>query len=250
MLKNTFCHIHGITENTEKILWQNNILCWDDFLEKKESINLPSSKLSKIHEAIISHNDLYLKNDFSFFNTKTNQHWRLWRELRKDACYLDIETTGLDKVRNHITTIGVFDGKSSHVFVQGKDLDKFENYIKDKKLLVTFNGACFDLPFIEKQMNINLNDKFHIDLRFAMKKLGYSGGLKNIEKQLDVSRDDELADVDGFEAVRLWYRYKKGDLDALKLLMKYNEADVINLEPLMEFTFNKLREKEFLVHIE
>lgn len=249
MLLNTFCHIKGITENTEKTLWQKDVICWDDFLEKHNQLGLPKKKTAKIIDAIMNHKYLYKKNDYSFFNTKTNLHWRVWRELRDSCCYLDIETTGLDKVRNHITTIGVFDGKTSKVFVQGKDLHKFGEYIQDKKLLVTFNGACFDLPFIEKQMGLVLKNKFHVDLRFAMKKLGYSGGLKRIEKELGVMRDDDLDGVDGFEAVRLWYKYKKGDTAALEKLMKYNEADVINLEPLMEFTFNKLREQEFLSYI-
>lgn len=249
MLKNTFSHIPGITQATETFLWKNGIICWEDFLEKKKDLNLPSSKLIKIENSLNSHLVLYAKKDLSFFDVKTNMHWRTWRELRDNCCYLDIETTGLDKTNNYITTIGVFDGTSSHVFVKGKDLDQFENYIKDKKLLVTFNGACFDLPFIEKQMGIQLKDKFHVDLRFAMKKLGYAGGLKKIEKELNITRDDDLEGVDGFEAVRLWYRYKKGDLESLKTLMKYNEADVINLEPLMQFTFDKLREQEFLSYV-
>ena len=80
-------------------------------------------------------------------------------------------------------------------------------------------------------------------LRYLMKDLGYSGGLKRIEKEVGINRDDELAEVDGFEAVRLWRRYKKGDLQSLELLKKYNEADVVNLKTLMEFTYGKLKEK-------
>lgn len=249
MLKNTFSHIKGVSLEFEKNLWKNNIICWDDFLEKKDTLPISELKKLSILKELTQGISALADGNHSHFQLPTNQHWRLYRELKDSCCYLDIETTGLDKVRNHITTIGVYDGESSKVFVQGKDLDDFENYIKDVKLLVTFNGACFDLPFISKQMGIDLSDKFHIDLRFAMKKLGYSGGLKSIEKQLNVTRDDDLDGVDGFEAVRLWYRYKKGDISALEKLMKYNEADVINLLPLMEFTFGKLREQEFLDYI-
>jgi hypothetical protein len=62
-----------------------------------------------------------------------------------------------------------------------------------------------------------------------------SGGLKNIEKKLGLKRAEEIEDIDGFEAVRLWKRYKKGDLEALELLKKYNEEDIINLKFLIEW---------------
>ena len=78
-----------------------------------------------------------------------------------------------------------------------------------------------------------------------MKELGYAGGLKKIEKEIGICRDDDLDGVDGFEAVRLWYKYKKGDQAALDKLVKYNIADVENLKVMMEFAFEKLKEKNF-----
>jgi hypothetical protein len=111
-------------------------------------------------------------------------------------------------------------------------------------MIVTFNGSCFDLPFISSKFNMKF-DQLHIDLRFASKKLGYSGGLKNIEKQCNLKRSDETDGLDGFEAVRLWHRYLKGDDDSLKLLTKYNSEDVINLEALGHIVYDGLKEKTF-----
>jgi hypothetical protein len=76
------------------------------------------------------------------------------------------------------------------------------------------------------------------------------GGLKRIEKEVGIQRDDDLQDVDGYEAVRLWYKYKRGDENALKLLTKYNIADVENLKTLMDFAFQKLKHKHFFSKIE
>jgi len=62
-------------------------------------------------------------------------------------------------------------------------------------------------------------DIIHLDLRYMLKEFGFSGGLKKIERELGVVRDEEVANVDGFEAVRLWRRYERGDEEALRLLI-------------------------------
>ena len=42
-------------------------------------------------------------------------------------------------------------------------------------------------------------------------------------------------DVDGFEAVRLWWRYRReGCRESLDRLLRYNAEDVLNLVPLRE----------------
>ena len=56
-------------------------------------------------------------------------------------------------------------------------------------LVVTFNGTSFDLPFIRRAFpNISL-PAVHIDLRFVMRRLGYRGGLKKIEKEINTVKD-------------------------------------------------------------
>jgi len=171
-------------------------------------------------------------------------HWRLYKQL--NCCFLDIETTGLSKFNNQITVIGLYDGKQSKFFVQGKNLHEFREEISKYSGMVTFNGRCFDIPFIQAKFPALNLPNFHIDLRFAMKELGFSGGLKPIEKQIGIQRSDDLAEVDGYEAVRLWKRYVRGDKEALSLLIRYNQADIENLKTLMDFSFTKLKEKNFL----
>jgi hypothetical protein len=44
-----------------------------------------------------------------------------------------------------------------------------------------------------------------------------------------------LTGIDGYEAVRLWWRYVDSfDLDALNTLLQYNKEDVVNLRALKE----------------
>jgi hypothetical protein len=105
------------------------------------------------------------------------------------------------------------------------------------RLLVTYNGKCFDVPFIRQSMGVVLRQP-HIDLRYVLRSLGYSGGLKGCERKLGIERGD-LADVDGFFAVILWEDYlKSGNPRSLETLLAYNIQDVVNLETLLVIAYN------------
>ena len=180
-----------------------------------------------------------------FFNTPAyfekrlpvSQSWRLFPEFRSSTAYVDIETTGLDRGYDEITTIALYDGASIKTYVQGRNLDQFVDDIQDYRVLVTYNGRCFDVPFMERYFKARF-DQAQIDLRYILKSMGFKGGLKGCEKQLGMDRGD-LAGVDGFLAVYLWDRYKrKGDLKALESLLAYNVQDTINLEHLLVTAYN------------
>ena len=161
----------------------------------------------------------------------------MFQEFRDSVAYLDIETTGLDYYAHHITTIAIYDGKTIRHYVRGHNLNDFANDITNYKLLITYNGKCFDVPFIENAFGITLNQA-HIDLRYVLRSLGYSGGLKGCERQLGIDRDD-LDGIDGYFAVVLWCEYEQyKNHQALDTLLAYNIQDVLNLETLMTIAYN------------
>ncbi len=65
---------------------------------------------------------------------------------------------------------------------------------------------------------------------------GYRGGLKAVERTLGHRRDPAIQGVDGFEAVRLWHCYRRGDRQALRKLILYHLTDVVNMVELVETT--------------
>jgi uncharacterized protein YprB with RNaseH-like and TPR domain len=67
-----------------------------------------------------------------------------------------------------------------------------------------------------------------------LRKLGYRGGLKAIEKSFGLARDPEIDGMDGYAAVKLWMAYQWGHERALERLIQYNTADIVHLKPLME----------------
>ncbi|MGA2498454.1 MAG: ribonuclease H-like domain-containing protein [Tepidisphaeraceae bacterium] len=247
MLKNTFCHIPGISVGAERELWSGGIHSWDD---ASEAGRLPLSRgraARLVQYAEISRRQLAAGNCRHFAGAiPARQHWRMFPEFRDTVAYLDIETTGLSAAQGSvITTIALYDGRRIRHYVRGQNLDQFSADIGDYGLIVTYNGKCFDVPFIEQNLGIRL-DQAHIDLRYVLKRLGYGGGLKGCERSLGLDRG-ELQGVDGFFAVLLWEDYRRsGNIKALETLLAYNIQDVVNLETLLVMAYNlNLRETPF-----
>ena len=152
--------------------------------------------------------------------------------------YLDIETTGLGGPGDVVTTIALYDGRNVRHYVRGENLERFADDARAYDLLVTYNGKSFDVPFLARFLGVQL-EQAHIDLMHVLRRLGYRGGLKAVERQLGYERPD-MADIDGYFAVVLWHAYQRtGDRRALETLLAYNVQDVLNLEPLMVFAFNR-----------
>jgi uncharacterized protein len=246
MLQNTFLHIPRINRETEIKIWNNDVYSWQDFLDNEKKLKLPYMKKSIIADKCHDSIDALHKKKYDFFSSLPgNQHWRMYSELKEKTCFLDIETTGLSKFYNDITLIGMHSDNGTKIFQKGDNLEKFEDELRKFQMVVTFNGKCFDMPFIKQKFPDVKISQFHADLRYLMADLGFRGGLKSIEKQRGIARDDELEGVDGFEAVRLWHKFKKGDEASLQKLRKYLTADVENLKILMDKATVELKQKHF-----
>jgi uncharacterized protein YprB with RNaseH-like and TPR domain len=238
MLTRTFLHMQGIGPTTEQLIWERGIHNWEDFKEPLKS-RLNAGTRSMVDRALNDSFRALARNDIPFFSRALPHRlrWRLFSEFSEHAAYFDIETTGLDKVHDTITTIALYDGKEIKWYVQGQNLEDFARDIQQYKLLVSYNGSRFDVPFIERFFNIRL-DQAHIDLCFVLRALGFRGGLKKCERTLGIERPGML-DVDGYTAVLLWHDYARtGNTRALETLLAYNICDAINLETLMIIAYN------------
>jgi uncharacterized protein YprB with RNaseH-like and TPR domain len=241
MLKNTFIHIPGVGEQTECRLWERGILCWEDFLSATNG-QLPLLRRSEarrwLKESLLRETDL----DF-FRRLLPSRHlWRLFEDFGREAAFLDIETAGLPPGRDYVTVVGVWAGGKMTQYVEGVNLGRFEDDIARWPLLVTFNGACFDLPVLRRQFPGLRLDAAHIDLRFVLRRLGLRGGLKAIEPRFGISRPAEVRMLTGFDATILWKRHQAGRSGALELLLRYNREDCVNLETLMIQAYKMMRE--------
>jgi uncharacterized protein YprB with RNaseH-like and TPR domain len=238
MLQNTFIHIQNIGALTEQRLWESGLSDWDAF---SDEISIPLSGNRKyLLKEIIEESKQHLnQGNPEYFSDllPSNQCWRFFPEFRNSTVYLDIETTGLDRQFNQITTIALYDGHEIKTYVHGQNLDDFIDDIYKYKVIVSYNGKSFDIPFIESFFNIRLSHA-QIDLRYVLYSLGFRGGLKSVERQLGADRGN-LRDVDGFFAVLLWNEFvKTKNQQTLETLLAYNVEDTITLENLMVTAYN------------
>jgi uncharacterized protein YprB with RNaseH-like and TPR domain len=244
MLCHTFQHIPGLGERRERTLWRRGISTWDDFLAAPQRSGLPAA-LRRDAEAVIHLSQEALRRGNIYFFAQllpVREHWRLYGDFQASTAYLDIETGPLGHGRQGITVVGLFDGQEFRSFVRGDNLHTLEDHLRRYDLLVTFNGKSFDLPVIERDLGIPIYQA-QIDLRPFLHQLGYHGGLKRIERQWGIDREDEIAGLTGFDAVLLWARYRHGDAAALQRLIAYNRADVVNLEVLLRRGYALARDR-------
>ena len=236
MLRNTFVHLPGVGRQREQAFWEQGILDWDRFLARAREAQ-PRGRIRESTVELVSHSiDALARGDVGFFkpHLPPNESWRLYTEFADRAVFLDIETTGLSGEFDDVTVIGALGNGELSLFINGINLDQFPAYIAQFPLLVSFNGSQFDVPFLRAHFPEARLDQAHIDLRFVLASLGHKGGLKAVERRLGLHRDPAIQGVDGFEAVRLWHRYRRGDKAALEKLILYNATDVANLVELAE----------------
>ncbi len=153
--------------------------------------------------------------------------------------YLDIETTGLSPFTDSITVVGLYrQAPGGFAFRQlvGSEVtrDSVETLLTGVTILYTYNGARFDLVFLQSQLALELDPSIsHRDLMYTCWARGLYGGLKAVERCLGIERT--LREVSGRQAITLWWRYVDyGDTTALRLLLDYNEEDVRNLKVLRD----------------
>ena len=216
------------------------MLTWNDFLQATDIRGISESKKPFFDVHIKAcQQALFQGNSKHFCCLPSVEQWRLWEEFRDEACFVDIETN----YRNNITVLGISDGTRVWQFVRHHNLDgkEVERVLKQFKLIVTFNGASFDLPIIRRYFQGVIPEVPHIDLRHAGARAGLTGGLKKIEQEIGIARGEGVDEFSGADALKLWSAYRKtGNKQLLHLLLEYNAEDVVNLKPLADHIYGRL----------
>jgi uncharacterized protein YprB with RNaseH-like and TPR domain len=140
--------------------------------------------------------------------------------------------------------VGLYDGEQVRQYIAGRNLHELDHAMRGYDIVCTFAGGTFDLPVLRSVFANLYIPPVHIDLRWVLKRLGYTGGLKRIERQLEIGRPETVRELGGYDAVCLWRAHLAGDTQALKILLEYNAYDVINLQPLLELAVSRLQERE------
>ncbi|AKU90950.1 ribonuclease H-like domain-containing protein [Vulgatibacter incomptus] len=241
MITSTFRGLPGIGPSRERELWAKGIRSWN---EVPRSGVLLSPRLDDgLRRGIDELQALFEEGDVRGLARRISpaEHWRLWPWALGRTCFLDIETDGFTDV---VTSVAVHGEDGPRAFVRGVSMNGLGEMLEGYDVVVTFNGASFDLPVLRRAFPGLPIPPVHVDLRSVFKRLGEQGGLKKIEARLGLTRPGEVEGVDGYEAVRLWHRWDDDrDLGALCTLVEYNLYDAIQLRPLFDIGYNRLVEQ-------
>ncbi|MBI4689430.1 MAG: ribonuclease H-like domain-containing protein [Nitrospirae bacterium] len=246
MIKNTFSILNGIGEKLEKRLWRSGILTWDDFLNSSDiGFISPPKKIIFDDDLSFASQELDKANAAYFAaSIKRRDHWRLFDIFKQESVCLDIETNGLMPDRGgYVTVIGLYNGYDYKSFVRGNGLtsENLNKELSGYKYLITFYGAAFDVPFLMRSMPNMKFDIPHFDLCFGARRLGLHGGLKRLESDIGIKRHEDVRGLNGYDAIKLWDHAKKGDSEALDLLVMYNREDTVNLFDMADVIYRRLR---------
>lgn len=247
MITKSFLFLDGVGAQKEQSLWREGITDWHSFVNSKDIAGISPYRKHHYDRILIeARKELYALNSSYFIPLlPQSENWRLYDFFKEEAVFLDIETTGMSP-QDDVTVVGLYDGNDTKTMVRGINLNHraLKDELSKYKLIVTFNGATFDLPFLQKRYPKLLPQIPHVDLRTITGRLGYFGGLKAIEKEFGIMRRQLVERMHGGDAVTLWRMYYgSGDDHYLKLLVEYNEEDIINLKKIADVCTKRMEKK-------
>jgi hypothetical protein len=233
MLTSSFILLQGVGLVTERRWWQEGLFDWRSFLDRPSITGLSKHRKIWYDDALREAQLLTEKGHFHMFGSRLprREHWRLYETCRSRAGYLDIETTGASPESGEVTVVGLHrEGKTTSL-VRGENLttERLQSELDHCDLLVTFFGSVFDVPYLCAKFPDLRFPPLHFDLCFAARRLALRGGLKHIEQEMGIDRSTTISGLNGLDAVRLWFQWRRGDMSARDTLLSYNRADTENL---------------------
>ncbi len=250
MIESTFSIFHGIGPRIERYLWRIGIFTWHDFLARERVPGISPARKSLLDEEVASALSEWKSGNLHYFDRLLGPGgmWRVWGQFAGRAVCMDIETDGRRVTEGIPTVVGFYSRGEYRCYVAGKDLteEAVQQEIDGARLLVTFSGATFDIPYLKAfypRLDISLP---HLDLCPAGHRAGLKGGLKKVEQLIGISRADEVCGMDGYQAVLLWQAYLKGSREALDTLIQYNREDTVNLHAIAGLIYGRLKDESEL----
>jgi len=170
-------------------------------------------------------------------------NWRM-----EDLLVLDLETTGLGRGQTIAFMIGLGFYEAGQFVVEqlflpepegeASSFDRLIQLLKEKQVLITFNGKTFDIPVLESrilynQIWLDLRSKEHIDLLHLARRLWKnkipSCALETIEYYImGYIREKEL-EIDGGLIPQTYFQYLiNGDAELMRRVFVHNRFDILH----------------------
>ncbi|MGP1433357.1 MAG: ribonuclease H-like domain-containing protein [Catonella sp.] len=171
----------------------------------------------------------------------------------EETVYFDIETTGFSADVTALYLIGCIyyeNGKYCLIqwFAEDNKSEKeaiitFNNFLKDKKYLICYNGITFDLPYLKKKfekhgLRFDTDNFTIIDLYRVFSSFKNLLGInrfkqKDIENYLSIARDDKYSGGELIKWYAMYLRLRYGETaekeEIYHTLLLHNSDDLIGM---------------------
>jgi uncharacterized protein YprB with RNaseH-like and TPR domain len=130
-----------------------------------------------------------------------------------------------------MTVVGLHREGRTTSLVRGENLttERMQAEIDHYDLLVTFFGSVFHVPYLCAKFPDLGIPTLHFDLYFAARRCALRGGLKHIEQDMGIDRHTTISGLNGWDAARLWFQWRRRDTIVRDTPLSYNRADTENL---------------------
>ncbi|MBU0677747.1 MAG: ribonuclease H-like domain-containing protein [Verrucomicrobia bacterium] len=231
MIRGALQHLPGVGRERLRLLQNAGITDWRQLAEDVPLSGIGPVTQKKLQAEVLRCEAALAEGNIRYLvsGIRKSDQWRVLGHFFDHASYFDIETSGLD-IDSRITVICCLHRGKLYTFTKNENLDEFVDLLDDVDLLVSFNGASFDVPRVVSEFHIPELPCPHIDLRWLCYYESLRGGLKTVEKSMGIERPTDLVGVDGEEAVWLWEMWERGgNGKARERLLRYCAADVLSL---------------------
>jgi uncharacterized protein YprB with RNaseH-like and TPR domain len=240
-LRRSFIHLPGVGPRKEAQLWGVGVTDWAQ-LASEAARHFKGVRLEPVQRALDASLAAWERGDLHHFHAAlpSAERWRLVPGAFADAAFFDIEADGGGlPPRTRSTAIAfLFRGELHQEHDPARKRALLEWITTETPLLVSYNGASYDVPFLTAEFRLPFAVA-HVDLCPWMRRLGFRGGLKGIQRALPELHQRGGEDIDGFDAIKLWQMHRRGVPGALETLLTYNAEDVLILEPLLAYAYHR-----------
>jgi uncharacterized protein YprB with RNaseH-like and TPR domain len=163
----------------------------------------------------------------------------------ENKIFLDIETNDLKADIGQLTAIGIIKNGNVEIKFVGKPEDEketlnwFRDKLKDCKLIITWNGDKFDIPFLLTRaliLGVDLSELTKIkslDLcKFCKEKFSFAKySLAEVSYSLGIKKKDEIS---WKNISSLYLEALRGSENAKREIIKHCESDLLTLKEIFE----------------
>lgn len=244
MLKYSFIQFPGVGDKTEEKLWKDGILTWADYQALPKPPVTPRLH-GKIATGILDSQKALDQRDIAYFREcfPKEELWRLYADFLAETAFVAVVGSSDDAATADLLAASVTTVEGTTLFRKGQNLDELAAFLKPYRMIGSFAGENYDLPLLGRFVADLGEGRVLLEVRSALKRLGYTGGAVSIEKALGMLPMEAPEELPVEELAVLYLAGENGSSIARQRFETLLYHDSSALKPLMDFAHARLWEE-------